>query len=269
MSKTIESHAKREHIPLGAFRVSPAAQREFIQPWGDWLVENFDIELMEPLTASKRDGVYWIVDGQHSHYGCVGWAKREFGDDWAEWTVEARVREGLSEQSEAELFLALNNRRGINAFDKFRVGVTAGLPIPTSISRVVSESGLRIEKGTKPGSVSAVGALDRVYRTGGADLLANTLRPIRDAWAGAGLEADTIKGVAMFVNRFEGRYTEERLVKKLAAIAGSKSLKQRAYTIKEAHGATMEVAHAAAVTDVYNTGARGTQSLGSWWRGAS
>ncbi|MCW2165366.1 hypothetical protein B0I12_002521 [Microbacterium hydrothermale] len=254
-------------VKLGQLRVSSAAQREFSDTWGEFLEKNFNLDLVGMLTVSFRDGVYWVVDGQHRTHGLISWAKREFGDEWQEWTVHVNCHYNLSERAEAALFLAFNNRRTISAYDKFTVGVTADLAVPTDINRVVLGAGLRVDKARKPGSVSAVGALEYVYRLGDAVLLRKTLNTIRDAWAGTGFDSDVIRGVALVINRYEGRVDEERLVKRLSAFAnGARGVRQRAYVIKDSHGSKLDVAHAAAITDIYNAGLRGGASLGSWWK---
>lgn len=267
MAKNIEGNSRITTVRLGDLRVSGVAQREFSDSWGEYLQKNFNIDLVGMLTVSYRDGVYWVVDGQHRTHGLIAWAKREFGEEWADWTVHVNCHYNLTERDEAQLFLSFNNRRTINAYDKFTVGVTADLPVPTDISRVTLALGLRVDKARKPGSVSAVGALDYVYRMGDAVLLRKTLETIRDAWAGMGFDADVIKGVALVINRYEGRIDEARLVKKLAAVpSGAKGIRQHAHVIKDSHGAKSDEAHAAAITDAYNKGLRGAHSLGSWWK---
>lgn len=265
--KNIEGAARITTVRLADLRVSAGAQREFSDTWGDYLKRNFNIDLVGMLTVSYRDGVYWVIDGQHRTHGLIAWAKQTFGDDWAEWTVHVNCHDNLSEREEARLFLAFNNRRAINAYDKFTVGITADLPIPTDISRIVQTLGLRIDKARKPGSVSAVAAIEYVYRLGDAVLLRKTLQTIRDSWSGMGFDSDVIRGVALVINRYEGRLDIDRLIKRLAAVpSGAKGIRQRAHVIKDSHGAKTDVSHAAAITDVYNQGLRGTSSLGSWWK---
>lgn len=269
MNKAIEGTSRITTVPLGMLRVSTAAQREFSESWGDYLEQNFNLDLVGMLTVSHRDGFFWVVDGQHRTHGLIAFAKREFGDEWAEWTVHVNCHYNLTERAEAALFLSFNKRRNLTAYDIFSVGVTADLPIPTDIDRVVRSQGLRVEKSRKPYTVSAVGALDKIYQQGDASLLSQTLATIRDAWAGTGFDSEAMQGVALFINRFEGRYDADRLVKRLGTLPnGSRGLKQRAHALKDSHGSTVVIAHAAAVTDLYNAGARGAQSLGSWWHGS-
>lgn len=270
MTKNIEENhgtARITTVRLGDLRVSSAAQREFSEKWGEYLENNFNIDLVGMLTVSYRDGVYWVVDGQHRTHGLITWAKQEFGDEWPDWTVHVNCHYNLSERAEAALFLQFNNRRAITTYDKFVVGVTANLATPTDINRIVLSVGLRVDKARKPGSVSAVGALNRVYQLGDAVLLRKTLTTIRDAWAAMGFDSEVIKGIGLFINRYEGRFDEARLIKKLSEIpSGARGLRQYAHVAKDTHGSTLEIGHAAAVTDVYNRGLRGATSLGSWWK---
>lgn len=265
--KTIQGAARIKTVKLSELRVSNAAQRELKTAWANTLTEQFNIDMVGTFTVSFRDGIYWIVDGQHRFHALTSWAKAEFGDEWGDWTIQVWAHDGLGEADEARLFLAFNNRRAVTAFDKFKVGVTAGLPIPCDIERVVRLLGLRVEKGRKPGAVSAVGALERVYADGDAVLLRKTLETVRDAWAGSGFDSEPLQGVAKFINRYEGRYMEDRLARVLAALPnGARGLRQMAAVSKETYGGDLVTNHAAAVTEVYNRGLRGKNNLGSWWK---
>lgn len=269
-NQNIHGSARLKTVKLSELRVSPAAQREFSNKHGKRIAENFDLDKVGTFITSFRDGVYWIVDGQHRFYALTTWAKEEFGEDWSDWTIQVWAHSGLDERKEAELFLSFNDRKPVNTYDKFKVGVTAELPVPSDINCVVLALGLRVDRDGKPGSVSAVGTLEKIYLAGGAPLLRKTLEAARDAWSGSGFDANAMHGIALFINRYEGRFKDYRLVKQLAAIPnGSRGLKQRANVLKEQYGDTYAIAHAAAVTEFYNKGLRGQSSLGSWWKSNS
>lgn len=234
---------------------------------GVWLDSGRHTVDPSDFAAAVRDGIYWIVDGQHRFHALVAWAKAEFGDEWGEWTIQVWCHENLTEPEEARLFLAFNSRRQVNAYDKFKVGVTAGLPIPTDIDRIVRLLDLRVEKGRKPNSVSAVGALEKIYSDGDAVLLRKALETVRDAWAGSGFDSEPMQGVAKFINRYEGRYESDRLVRVLGKLHnGARGLRQLAAVSKETYGGDLVTNHAAAVTEIYNKGLRGKSNLGSWWK---
>ena len=268
-NKQIATNSKIKTVKLSELRISTAAQREFNHNWGKELAETFDIDKVGTFTVSHRDGIYWIVDGQHRFHGLTTWAKAHFGDDWGDWTIQVWVHEGLDERKEAELFLAFNNRKNVSGYDKFKVGVTAELPVPSDINRIVLSLGLRVANDRRVNTVSAVGTLEKIYLSGDAVLLRKSLETLRDAWSGVDFDSHALHGVSLFIARYEGRYKPERLVKQLAALSnGAKSLRQRASQIKDQYGSTHPVAHAAAITEQYNRGLRGTNSLGSWWKSA-
>lgn len=269
-NKKIHTNSRIKTVKLAELRISSAAQREFNHNWSSRLAETFDIDKVGTFMVSYRNGIYWIVDGQHRFHALTTWAKAEFGEAWSDWTIEVWVHEGLDERREAELFLAFNDRKNVTGLDKFKVGVTAELPVPSDINRVVLSLGLRVAADQRPCTVSAVGTLEKIYQTGGAVLLRKSLETLRDAWDASDFGAHSLHGVALFISRYEGRYKPERLVKQLASLSnGSKSLGRAASKIKDQYGSTHPVSHAAAITDQYNRGLRGTGSLGSWWKSTS
>ena len=52
------------------------------------------------------------------------------------------------------MFLSLNNRKTVSAFDKYKVGVTAKRQVPEDIERIVTAHGLRTSRDGKAGSIS-------------------------------------------------------------------------------------------------------------------
>lgn len=265
--KSIKRTARIRTVRLDELRVSSVAQREFKAGWGKEIAENLDFDLIGTFTCSLRDGIYWIIDGQHRFYGLKEYVKRQFGDDWGEWTTEVWVHFDLTEEDEARLFLEFNNRKPVDAFDRFKVGIRAGYHDENDINRVVLALGLTVAKGGKPYSMSAVTALRNVYELGGPALLRQTLATIRDAWDGDGFKPFAINGIAAVTARYEGRLDGDRLTAKLAAEKnGPISIQQRAAGIRESLGASAREANAAAVLDIYNKGLRGRSNLGSWFR---
>lgn len=250
-------------VRLGDMRVSPAAQREINLNFARHITDNFDPDKLGQLTVSERDGFYWIVDGQHRHRGAIDY----LGEGWEEQRLEVYCYTGLDEEQEAELFLNLNNVRAVDAFDKFKVAVTAGRSVQTDIDRIVRSLGLKISRGQDDGSIAAVTALSKVYDRHTAKGLVQTLWTIREGLGLRGFDAVVIEGVGLFTARYEGRLDQERLVKKLAAFPGGlRGLISRARLTRQRLGQSIPHCIAAVITEVYNSGTRGTQGLGSWWK---
>lgn len=262
-AKKIKRQAQIRTIKLGDIRVSPAAQREVNQARVNKIVDSLDIERLGTLTVSHRDGLYWLIDGQH-RYNAL---KTYFGEGYEEWEVEAWCYFDLNEAQEAEKFLQHNEVLAVTAYDKYSVGVTAGRPVESDVDRVVRSLDLKVSRAKGSGSISAVTALTTTYKKYGPRGLVRTLSTIRDGFGDGGFESVIISGLALFLGRYDGRIDDERLVKKLnSTAAGVKGLLNRASLTREKTGQPQIACVAATITEIYNSGLRGPASLGSWWK---
>lgn len=265
--KQIRQAAGLRTVKLGDLRVNPVAQREFNEARVKKIADNLDEDRLGTLTVSERDGVYWILDGQHRFYGLRENLRRNFGDEWVDWTIVVWCYRGLDEREEAKKFLELNEAVPPNSFDKFKVSVTADVPPAPEINRIVLSLGLKVARAKSPTSISATSALERIYHIGGAHLLVHTLLTIRDSWEGYGYDSFILDGVSRFLSRYEGQFDDARLIKALGSLKnGSLGLMQAAAVQRNATGCTYGVAVAASIVDLYNKGTRGRGRLTSWWK---
>lgn len=261
----IKRSARIRTVRLADMRINPNAQRKPYQPHVQRLLAALDkdTDKVGVFTLSHRGDTYYILDGQHRYLAL----KELLGDDYGDWSVEAYAYEGLTEQEEAAKFLEFNSARPVSVFEKFRIGVEAGEQMPCDIDRIVRSIKLRISQSKDPGNIGAVAALEHVYRNGGPIQLVATLVPIRDAWGGLGFDSAIIRGMGSFVARYDGRIDQKKLVRQLSGLhTGPNGLTQLAYQQKEMYGVTLNDAVPAAITEVYNKGARGKASLGSWFK---
>jgi hypothetical protein len=250
-------------IKVGECRINSTAQREANANAISTLASHFNPDLMGIPVVSYRDGIYWIIDGQHRILAL----KQTLGEDADAWEFVAEVYQNISEEEEAALFLELNTRKPVKAFDRFKVGVTAGLPEPSDIERIVISHGLRVSQDGQQGSISAVGALESVYRKHGAKALASTLTIMSSAWDSTVWDAFLIRGIALFCNRYATRISQPRLIKRLSEYPyGVKGIKADSARTKRSLGTNQDVATASIITNAYNKGLRGVNSLGDWFK---
>lgn len=240
-------------------QVNPVAQREFRPTWAQHILDNFDLDKMQvPHVNRREDGSLFVMEGQHTV-----WAYRQWVGEGQQ--IQVWLYSGLTEQEEAEFFLALNDKKAIDALAKFKVSVTAGRPMESDIDRIVRANGCTIGASKAENSIGAVGALISIYQRFGARVLAQTLRTIQGSFVDGGYERPVLLGIAMVLARYADTVDEARLVMKLASIRnGWKGLVQRANNIKAAQGVSQTEAAAAAVVEFYNTG-RGGVKLITWW----
>lgn len=255
-----ERTASLRWVPISMMRVSPVAQRDLNQSRVNKIASKFDLEMIGSPTVSKRDGWYYIVDGQHRIE-----ALKEIG--WGDQQIQCWTYEGLTEAEEAEKWLVLNDVLTQSAYDKFARGVVAGREKECDIDRIVRAQGLAISRAqSSQGAISAVGTLTRIYERSGPAVLARTLRIIRDAYGDAGFEAAVIDGIGLLCARYNGELEDQLAVAKLSKINGSVGgLMAFAYRIRDKSHQSLAQSVAAAAVEVLNAG-RGGKKLPSWFR---
>lgn len=249
-------------------RIPNACQRELRPGRVEYLVSNFNDQMFGYPVVNWRDGVYWVVDGQHR----IRTAQKVFNiaDDDPKQTIDCHVYEGLSDQEMAEMFDRLNDRLGVHPFDTFRVRCTAERKRETSILRCVESQHLKVSRQRVPGSIAAVGALGGVYDQVGETMLGQVLRVIRDAYDAdpTSFDGTIIRGLGLVFNRYNGRTDERMLAEALSKVRyGARGLIRRAEAQREKTGNTKVQCLAAAVVELYNgTIKKREGKLDSWWK---
>lgn len=259
-SPRVEREARLRWVPIPSMKVSPLAQRDLNQARVDHMAANFDVEMIGTPTVNLRDGHHYIVDGQHR----VEMLK-QIG--WGDQNVQCWVYEGLSETDEAERFLKLSDTLTIDAFAKFRVGITAGREAECDIDRIVRLQSLVVSRDDIPGAISAVGTLRRVYGRAGGKTLGRALRIVRDAYGDPGLTTHVIDGIGLLCQRYNGELDDTAAVSKLAAMHGGvNGLLNQAETLRLKTGNQKGHCVAAAAVEAINRGSKGGARLADWWK---
>lgn len=260
--KQVKRAGEQKWCRLGNARVVQDAQRPLNQKKVAMLMAEFDIDHIGIPIVSERDGFFYIIDGQHRIEALKQW----LGDGWQDQQILCHVYHDLDESEEAEKFLRHNDARAVSAFDKFRTGVTAGRELEVQVKRVVESQNLCVSNGGVPGSISCVTTLCKVYKNGGAETLARTLRIVRDAYGDAGLEQAVISGIGLLCERYNGLLDEKTAVHKLSdAHGGVAGLLGQAEVLRRQTGTDKANCVAAAAVDIINA-KRGGKKLPSWWK---
>lgn len=259
--------SKIRPVPIASMRIPPAlvTQREFREAWGAKLAANLDLNKLGYPIINHRDGIFWVVDGQHRIY-----ALRENG--FEKDSLDCEVYEGLSDPEMAEIFLGRDDRKGIPLYDKFHVACTAGRRRERDIQRAVEANGQKIGRARDEG-ISALGALGTVYDRSGDVVLGQVVRAINIGFGGDGQAFDRsiIEGLGLVFNRYNGKTNEKDLGHRLGELKhGARELLRKAEAIRERTGNQKKQCVAAAVVDLYNKGKapRDAHRLPSWWKEA-
>lgn len=272
MSKPHDAVAKKSSlrwIPLADLQIDPEAQRRFSVGWVKARVAIFDPEKLGFIVVNRRtNGKVYAIDGQHraALMRAVGWSDQQ---------IQCEYYEGLTQREEALVFLARNDRKAVQPFDKFRVAVTGGVTEPCDIDRIVRAQNLVLDVEQKDGHINAVSALEYIYRGGGVTsakeapaALARTLKTVQGAWGrqSSSFIGKILEGVGLVQLRYDGKLDQDALSKKLALVSGgAPGILARAKNLKDIKGRPMNHCVAAVVVDVYNQGRR-KGKVEDWWQ---
>lgn len=193
--------------------------------------------------ASPR---YAIMDGQHR------WAAAKYLNPPP--SLVANVHEGLSVADEAKLFDQLNRaRKQTNVWDHWKARSAAGDNTVCSIEGILAKHGLRVDPGPRDGNVGCTGALEKVVKIGGLELLDDVLTLIVGAWQTRrdGLDAPVIHGLALVLHHLRDHIDHARLAHTLIDVM-PRQLKTQAAALREMTPGTLPVVTAIVIIGLYN-----------------
>ena len=121
-------------------------------------IQEFDVYQINPVKVSRRDGINYVFDGQHTIEII---ASRSGSRDTPVWCM---VYDDLKYQEEAHIFAEQQKHvKALIPYEMFIAHVEAGDRKQTMINELVSVYGLKITKSYAPGSICAVSALEFIY----------------------------------------------------------------------------------------------------------
>lgn len=226
------------------------------------IARDFDPDMLDPLKISRREGVDYVLDGQHRLRAIID----ELG--WGEQNVPCLVYVGLTDKQETSIFHAQGPgvRRQLSAIHDFHVVYQGGDPEARRIVATVERAGLHMDwtHGRGAHSVRAVGALKRIAAQYGHDWLHEVLVLLRDV---LGPEAraysnDIIRGGLAFHSRYRGLYAHADLVAKVRP-HGVDGVLREARNYQAVTGGAIDAGIGRALRKLYNHGRR-TRLLPDW-----
>lgn len=242
-----------QSIPFRNLTLDPRAQRAVVGPQLKRLVKNFDLDKVGILTVSVRDGIPYVVDGQHRWRAAV---EKGLGDT----KVKCEVFRDLSLEQEAALFLSRNDAALVSAIDKFRVGLTKKDQDCLGVKAILDDYGCEVGTKAAYGCVSCPDTVLRIYRGDNGVLLREVLDTVTNSWGTGGdaLEHTVLKGTSQVLSRYNGEIDRAQLVKKLAKYPGGASglIGNARGLSRMKPGLSVTKAAAESILDTYNKGRR-------------
>lgn len=242
-----------EKIPVRLLIRDERVQRALIAARVRRLKDDLDLDGIGVVTVSRRsNGDLVLLDGGHR---CAALMEAGMGD----WEITAHIYDGLSLSEEARLFRKLNNTRRSTAYDDFKVGVVEGDAECVDIDATVAKHDLKVVNQSRDKTVRAVDKLRRIYRSGGAELLSDTLGVALGAWGATSdaTEGDVLHGISQVLNRYGTEIDRPALIRKLAKHPGGPlALRGDAKGLMRFNKVSAARAVALIVLDDYNRGRR-------------
>jgi hypothetical protein len=259
---------KLEYIPASKLVADLAVQRSSLdEARVARMADRFDIDLVGVLEVSRRDdGSQHVLDGMHRTAAARA---ADLGDI----ELPCLVWEGLTRAEEAHMFLGLNNAKGVNAVDRFRVRVVAEDPAAVALDEILALSGWTVKAGTADGYFMAVGALEALWNTtptygrSNAQIVDKTIRILTEAW---GRQPDTMRsqivtGIGSMVLRYGDTLNTSKLVSVLALYSGGpRKLVGDARTLRSFRRGRVGDSVAEILVREVNRGVRKANKLASW-----
>jgi hypothetical protein len=267
MAKSTPSRkpSKIRPVPIAQEGETPplVTQRQFRRAHGDRIASELDLDQLGFPVVNHREGIYWVLDGQHRIYALK---QNGFEHD----NLDCEVYEDLTDQEMARIFLGRDKRKQVAPYDKFHVSCTAGFKRETDIRRAVESNGQTISRNRDEG-ISTVGALGAVYDRSGDVVLGQVIRTINLSFSGDNLAFDrsVVEGLGLVFNRYNGKTNEKQLAQRLGNLRhGARELLQKAEQLRERTGNQKKHCVAAAVVTIYNKpeGPHSKNRLPDWWK---
>ncbi len=232
-----------ELIPIKDLVSNQDYQRNLSISHMEKAAENFDLNQINPVKVSRRDGINYVFNGQHT----IEIVAMVSGS--RETPVWCMVYDELEYKNEANIFA--NQQKYVKPllpYEIFMANLEAGSHQQLLIRDLVESFNLTIGPSKAPGVICAISSLETIYTKYGYQTLSRTLRLVIATWEGDcnSLSANILKAVAKLINTFRDKLDDEVFKEKL----GTVSLKLLTRTAKERQSGTLGYCEAMLI--IYN-----------------
>lgn len=226
-----------EKIPIKNLVSNQDYQRNLSQSHIERAADHFDLYQINPVKVSRRDGINYVFNGQHTiEIVALVSGSRET-------PVWCMIYDDLSYSHEADIFAnQMKFVKGLKPFEVFQANIEAGNEDQLMIRDLVQSYGMKISDKTSPGNITAVSTLEGIYSKYGYHVLSRVLRLIIGTWEGDthSFSANIMNAVAKLCVVFKDQLNDETFKEKVGAI----SVKQLTRTAKERRPGSMGFAEA-------------------------
>ena len=226
-----------EQIPIKNLVSNQEYQRILSMKHVQRAVANFDLYQINPVKVSRRNGVNFVFNGQHT----IEIVAMVSGS--RETPVWCMIYENLEYETEADIFAnQMKYVKPLAPYEIFMANIEAGNDKQLIIRDLVESYGLSLTRASTPGGICAISTLEKIHDRFGYQTLERVLRLCVSAWEGEpqSLSAAMLNAVARLVNCYGDQLKEEIFKEKLANVP----VKDLIRSAKERRGGTRGYAEA-------------------------
>jgi hypothetical protein len=205
-----------EQIPIKNLVSNQEYQRNLSASHIRRTIENFDLCQINPVKVSRRDGVNYVFNGQHTIeiIAMVSGSRNT--------PVWCMIYDDLDYTQEADIFANQQKHvRSLLPYEIFMANIEAGNDQQLIIKSLVESYGMIITSSKIPGGICAVSTLEYIYNRYGFHVLDRTLRLCIGTWEGEinSLCANMLKGIARLIAAFEDLLRDDLFKDKVGAFS--------------------------------------------------
>jgi hypothetical protein len=216
-----------EQIPIKNLVSNQEYQRNLSSKHVQKAAAHFDIHQVNPVKVSRRNGINYVFNGQHTIeiIALVSGSR--------ETPVWCMVYDDLIYEHEADIFAnQMKYVKPLLPYETFMANIEAGSDKQLIIKDLVESYDLIITSGSRPGCICAVATLESIYDRYGFHILDRVLRLIIGTWEGEiySLSANMLNGLARVLFAYDELIKDDRFKEKLSRVSAkeiSKTARER------------------------------------------
>lgn len=179
-------------------------------------VEEFDLYQINPVKVSRRNGVNYVFNGQHTIeiVAAVSGSR--------ETPVWCMIYDDLIYEKEADIFA--NQQKYVKPllpYEIFMANIESGSEKHLRINDLIESYDLTVTPNLTPGGICAISTIVSIYDTYGYHTLDRVLRLAAGTWEGEthSFSANILKGIAKMINAYGDTLKDDNFKQKLGEIS--------------------------------------------------
>ena len=205
-----------EKIPIKNLVSNQKYQRNLSQSHIARAAANFDLYQINPVKVSRRDGINYVFNGQHTIeiVALVSGSR-----DTPVWCM---IYEELVYEHEADIFANQQKFvKPLSPYEVFLANLEAGNDDQLIIRDLVDSYGLEIGTKKAPCVICAVSTVEQIYQKYGYHTLNRVLRLCIGTWEGDmnSFSANILNGITKLISVFGDQLNDEVFKEKVGAIS--------------------------------------------------